>query len=76
MNEMTITILVLGIFNFISILISLALIFVFIGVRESKRKKTFMDKFFNDVLEKVDTETKFRDIVKNAKLERDERDNE
>jgi hypothetical protein len=76
MNEITTTVLVLGFFNFISILISLALIFLFIGIRESRRKRNFMDKFFNEVLEKVETETKFRDIVKNTEFERDERDNE
>jgi hypothetical protein len=66
----------LAFFNFISILISLALIFLFIGIRESRRKKTFMDKFFDEVLEKVETETKFRDIINNTEFERDERDNE
>jgi hypothetical protein len=76
MNEITTSLLMLAFFNFISILISLALIFLFIGIRESRRKKTFMDKFFNEVLEKVETETKFRDIINNTEFERDERDNE
>jgi hypothetical protein len=76
MNEITTSLLMLAFFNFISILISLALIFLFIGIRESRRKKTFMDKFFDEVLEKVETETKFRDIINNTEFERDERDNE